>query len=132
MAASAGEELERRIIAVEGQDAASSWEHHAELGDTARLVAVLLFVLLAAYVLIPWFLDRRSRAEATATGTSEASSAVPPSQSSPSSRSRRGLRIALASLAVVGAAASVTTIIQAGHTGSKSVWEDYVTKTSGG
>ncbi|MCU1390259.1 MAG: hypothetical protein JWL72_3597, partial [Ilumatobacteraceae bacterium] len=47
-----------------------------------------------------------------------------------SSSRHRG--ITLASLAVLGAAASVTTIIQAGHTGSKSVWEDNVSKTSGG
>lgn len=116
LAASAGEELERRIAAVEGPAAASSWAHHADLGDTARLVAVVFFVLLAAYVLVPWWQQRRQ--------------GEPPSTGPSSPTSGRGLRLTLAALAVVGAAASVTTIIQAGHTGSKSVWQDYVGKTS--
>ncbi|MCU1395558.1 MAG: hypothetical protein JWM34_3986 [Ilumatobacteraceae bacterium] len=41
------------------------------------------------------------------------------------------LRIVVSVLAVLGAAASVTTVVRAGHTGSKSVWEDYVAKTGG-
>jgi len=114
LAASAGEELERRIVAVEGPDAASSWERHSQLGDTARLVAVIFFVLLAVYVLVPWWLQRRAGSASSGDG-------------------RTGvLRIVLAVLVVVGAAASVTTVIRAGHTGSKSVWEDYMSKTSQG
>jgi hypothetical protein len=116
LAAAAGEQLEGRIIAVEGRDAARSWEHHADLGDTARLFAVIFCILLAAYVLIPWWLHRR-HADATI--------------ASPAALGR-SLRIALATLAVLGAVASVTTVIQAGHTGSESVWQDYVSKTSNG
>jgi len=33
---------------------------------------------------------------------------------------------------VLGAAACVTTIVRAGHTGSASVWQDYTNKTDGG
>jgi hypothetical protein len=117
LAASAGEELEGRIIAVEGAAAAGSWEHHAELGDTARLFAVIFLVLLAAYVIVPWWTARRSRQ-------------LPAELDQPPRRTKT-LGVVLAALALVGAAASVVTVIRAGHTGSQSVWEDYVSKTSG-
>jgi len=122
VAASAGEELEGRIISVEGREAAASWENHAELGDTARLFAIIFLVVLAAYVLIPWFLQRRASRSASTAGDEEATM---PSRA-------KGLRMALAALTVVAAAASVFTVVDAGHTGSKSVWEDFVAKTSGG
>lgn len=108
LAASAGESLEHRITSVEGRAAASSWQHHAELGDTARTVAIVFLVLLAAYVLGTWWMERTSS-------------------------TRRWLSIGLTVLALGGAVASVYTVVQAGHTGSKSVWEDYMKdKSSGG
>jgi hypothetical protein len=110
LAASAGEELEGRIVGIEGPQAASGWEHHAQLGETARNIALVYVVLLAAYVVIPWLLERR-----------RATPHTPP----------RWLRPVLASLALLGGVASMVTIVQAGHTGSRSVWEDTVKPENG-
>ena len=115
LAASAGEELADRIAAVAGPEAARTWEDHVESGDTARNVAILFFILLAAYVLIPWWQQRGE-----------------PGTRPTSGERSRWIRIGLAVLAIVGAAASVTTVIQAGHTGSRAVWGDYVESRSSG
>jgi uncharacterized membrane protein len=117
LAASAGERLEERIVAVEGADAASSWERHAQLGETARNVSLVFLVLLVVFVLVPWWLERR-----TAAGPSTEVETA-------SARNLLWVRTAVAALAVLGAVGCVTTIVRAGHTGSESVWEDYVSKT---
>jgi uncharacterized membrane protein len=119
LASSAGEELEGRIVAIEGPQAASGWEHHAELGETARNIALVYVVLLAAYVIIPWLLERRR-------ATPGADESTPDASAGP-----RWLRPVLASLALIGGVASMVTIVQAGHTGSKSVWEQTVKPRNG-
>ncbi len=43
-----------------GTAAAASWEDHAEAGETAQPSAIIFFVLLAPFILIPWFLERRA------------------------------------------------------------------------
>lgn len=131
LAASAGEELAGRIVAVLGDQAARSWQDHADLGETARNVALAYLILLAAFVLVPWLMHRRSPVigedrppEASATSTASTTSAT--SKTAARSTGPRWLRPLLAGLAVVGAAGSVVTVIQAGHTGSRSVWQAYV------
>ena len=129
LAASAGDALEGRVEAVEGRQAAASWEHHASLGETARSVALVYMVLLAAFVLVPWWLERRDSSRATtpaghSLGAAANTVARPPWE--------RWARVAVTVLALAGGAAAVTTVIQAGHTGSRSVWEDYVHATNGG
>ena len=109
LAASAGDSLADRIIDVAGPEVARRWEEHAERGETARNIAIVFFIVLAAYVLVPWLLQRRQSDVTTM----------------PAARMRT-IRIALAALAIVGAAASVTTITLAGHSGSDAVWSDYV------
>ena len=121
LTASAGEELETRIVRLDGPQAAARWQRHADLGETARNAALLFAILLAAYVLVPWYLERRS----SGTGRSVRAAATE------TSRNVRLLGLALAVLAVLGAAASVYTIVLAGHTGSESVWEAYV-RSGGG
>ena len=124
LAASAGEELEGRILAVEGGRAASSWERHASLGDTARSVALVYFVLLALFVLVPWWLERRAATPpANSVGAAVSAPARPGWQ--------RWAVVGVTVLAVAGATASVASIIAAGHTGSRSVWHDYVQQTGG-
>lgn len=115
LAASAGESLEGRIRRVDGGDAARRWHRHAELGDTARNVALLFLGLVAVYVLVPWWMERRAR-----------------SGEARSSTMNRWVTIGIAVLALAGAAASFITIVYAGHTGSKSVWDNYVGDSSGG
>jgi len=112
LAASAGEAFADRIIDVAGPEVARTWEEHAERGETARNIAILFFIVLAAYVLVPWLLQRR-QSDATAM---------------PAGRMRT-IRLPLAVLAIVGAAASVTTITLAGHSGSDAVWSDYVSSS---
>jgi len=104
LAADAGESLEERIIAKEGFAAAGGWEDHAEAGDTARLFAILFFVVLAAFILIPWFIDRRKARGAT-------TMTLP-----------RWTTVGLAVLALAGSAGTVVTVIIAGHSGAKAVW----------
>jgi di/tricarboxylate transporter len=133
LAASAGESLESRIINVEGQAAAASWEQHSQLGETARNVALVFFVILLAYVLVPWWLERRATAGAAGIETTAPATDPAPQRSRPTPGPERFLRIGVTALALLGAAACVTTIARAGHSGSKSVWEDYVnTKPAGG
>jgi len=103
LAAQAGESLEERIIAKEGVAVAGGWEDHAEAGETARLFAIIFFVVLALFVLIPWFLERRA-----ANGTPK----VLP----------RWAAVLLAALVLVGSAGTVTTVVLAGHSGAKAVW----------
>ena len=115
LAASAGEALADRIVGVAGPEVAATWHEHSERGETARTVAIIFFVVLAAYVLIPWWLQRRQPDdETTAAGRT------------------RPLRIGLAVVAVLAAAASITTVIRAGHSGSDAVWGDYVESSSSG
>ncbi len=121
LASSAGEELEGRIVAIEGPQAASGWEHHAELGETARNIALVYVVLLAAYVIIPWLLERRRATPARGRVDARRLRAWRPGW----------LRPVLASLALIGGVASMVTIVQAGHTGSKSVWEETVKPGNG-
>jgi hypothetical protein len=106
LAASAGEDLEERIEAREGRAAAVRWERHAELGGSARLAAVVFVVLLAAFVLVPWFLERREDRGRPVSVPSWFTSVF-------------------AGLALLAAAASVYTVAQAGHTGGRAAWCGY-------
>jgi len=73
-----------------------------------------LFVLLVADVFVPWWQERRRRGAVESTTRSV----------------DRWLRIGVTAMALLGAAASVTTVAQAGHSGSESVWSDVVNAKS--
>ncbi len=126
LAAQAGEELETRIVAVEGREAAASWEHHAELGDTARNFALLFMVVLIVFVFVPWWLERKASRSAAPSTSGEQAETKPATKGN-----MRFVTIAVSALAVLAAVGTVITIVDAGHTGSQSVWEDYVNKTGG-
>ena len=111
-AAQAGEELEGRIRAVEGREAAHRWADHAALGETARNFALLFLGALVVFVALRWWQERRAGPDASAP-----------------SRNVRILNVAVSIVAVLAAVGTVVTIVQAGHTGSESVWEDYVKDT---
>jgi len=127
LAASAGDALADRIIGVAGPEVARTWEEHSERGETARNVAIVFFVVLAAYVLVPWWLQRKRAGAADSTGAAAAAGVPEPVEAR-----TRPIRIGLAVLALVGAAASVTTVVRAGHSGSKAVWQDYVESSPDG
>lgn len=103
LAVDAGESLERQIIAKEGAAAAAGWEEHAEAGETARLFAIIFLVVLALFIMIPWYIERRA-----ARGTP---------QTMP-----KWAGLALSALVVIGSAGTVATVVLAGHSGAKAVW----------
>ena len=108
LAASAGESLGDLIVAKKGQAAADRWDDHVQFGETARLLALVFFVMLALYVLVPWFIERRA------------------AEGRPI-RAPKWLSPLLAVLVLVASAASVFTVIQAGHSGAKAVWCETMT-----
>ncbi|MGB5759714.1 MAG: DUF2231 domain-containing protein [Acidimicrobiales bacterium] len=116
LAASSGEGLESQIREKEGADAVVALRDHVGGGDLARVLAIVFFVALAAYVIVPWFLDRRS---AAAVADSRAEPAVP-----------GWIRPVLMVAVAITAVASVVSIIDAGHSGAGQAWQEYDTSTS--
>jgi hypothetical protein len=104
-AASSGEELEELVEDGATRDARRLVEGHAEAGEMARTLAIAFFVAVLAFVVVPWFLERRTRAAAAG--------ATP-----------RWLKPVLMVLVAVTAVGSLITIIDAGHSGADSVWGD--------
>lgn len=104
LAAGAGESLEEQITATEGQAAAGGWEDHAQAGETARLFAILFLIALAAYILVPWFTERKR-------------STQPSAKSLP-----RWVTIGLTVLVLAGSVGTAATVTLAGHSGAKAVW----------
>jgi len=121
LAAATGESLESDVRRTEGAAALRGIHDHAQAGDVARTVAIFFFVSLAAWVLIPWFLDRR-RSGQEAIGSA-------PNESMPEGRRTRILRIALMVTTAVLATASMITVYQAGHSGATSVWNNQQVKS---
>lgn len=115
LAAATGESLEADVRRTEGASAIREIHDYAEAGDLARTVAIVFFVALAAWVLIPWYLDRR-RARQQA-GTGEVDHAQ---------RGREVTHTALMVTTAVLAALSMATIYRAGHSGATSVWHEQI------
>lgn len=101
LAASTGEELE------EGERASRAIHEHAEAGELARTVAIVFALVLVAYVVVPWFLARRARLD-------DRRDQVGP----------RWLRPVLAALVVLTSIGAVAAVIDAGHSGASSVWNE--------
>jgi len=113
-AADAGEALEERIVSKEGAAAASGWEDHAQAGDTAQVFAIIFLVVLAAYIVVPYFMERRAakgRVSAADGSAGSATTSIP-----------RWVSLLLALLVVGASVGTVTTVILAGHSGAKAVW----------
>jgi hypothetical protein len=124
IATSTGEELEHRIGEVEGREAVRGIHEHAEAGDLARTLAIVFFVALAAYVLVPWFLDRRG---ASAPDGIDAAAAAAAPKTQPA-----WLRPVLMAFVALAAVASMVSIIEAGHSGASRAWEDLAETSTGG
>jgi uncharacterized membrane protein len=118
LAASTGESLESDVRRTEGAAAIHGIHEHAEAGDLARTVAIVFFIALAAWVLIPWYLDRRHAHQQTG---SEGEGAVGHSH-----RHSKLARSALMVTTAVLATASMATIYRAGHSGATSVWREQI------
>jgi len=113
LAAATGESLESDIRRTQGAAAMRGIHDHAEAGDVARTVAIFFFIALAAWVLIPWYLDSRKARDET-------------DGSAPDGRGTRVLRTVLMITTAVLATASMVTVYRAGHSGATSVWHDQV------
>ncbi|HQV58171.1 MAG TPA: hypothetical protein PKV27_09175 [Ilumatobacteraceae bacterium] len=99
LAASSGEELESKV------EESALLERHAELGDTARLMGIIFFVVVAVVVLGRYFLRRNE---------------------SNLGRWLRGSVGALVCALVItlSGAGATYAVVQAGHQGAKVTWND--------
>jgi protein-S-isoprenylcysteine O-methyltransferase Ste14 len=100
-AASSGEELEHEIREREGREAVRGLHDHVEAGEMARNLAILFLILLVVYLFLPIVLGKRS------------------DKSQP-----RWLRPLLMVLVVLAGVGSMISIVDAGHSGAKAVWEE--------
>jgi hypothetical protein len=116
LAAASGESLESALSAEDRQ----LIESHTEMGDTARLMGIVFFVVVLAWVLIPIFLERRAASSAASSPAADVGSEV----ATRSSGAPTWLRPALSVLVVITAVGAVWTVTDAGHSGAKRVWEE--------
>ena len=122
LAASSGEELEHQVERGAGEGVERLIEAHAEAGDTARDVAIVFAIALLAYVLVPWFLERRSAASTTTAEAGEGGTVDSRIGGSDRVGGPGWLRPVLMVLVTVTAAGSVYTVVDAGHKGAEAVW----------
>lgn len=90
LAAGSGEELEHKV------ERSQTLEHHAQLGETARLLSVILFVVLVAVMLL-----RKYRA---------------------SDMAKQAVAIAVGVVLGVSAVAATWAMVATGHNGAKASW----------
>ena len=113
LAAGSGEELEHSA------KRSAALADHAEMGDAARGVSLLFFLVVVAVVGVRWFARRRAQAADGHASSGGFWTFV---------RSRAGA-IVMAVLLVVSAGAATYTVVAAGHQGAKVTWE--TTNTGG-
>ena len=99
LAAGSGEELESSV------EKSDLLEQHAQLGDTARAVAIVFFVVVAVIVLGRYFLRRSDHSLAKWL------------------RTTAGAAVCALVIFLAGAAATYT-VAKAGHQGAKVTWHD--------
>lgn len=120
LAEGSGESLEERIRATEGAEAARAIHDHAEAGELAEILTILFLLALAAFVLVPWYLDRRAARQPAGRAEVPTASSTGPSW----------LRPAMSVVVVIAAAASLFAVVRAGHSGASQAWDDYDTSVS--
>ncbi|MFM8857812.1 MAG: DUF2231 domain-containing protein [Actinomycetota bacterium] len=107
LAASSGEGLEEMMRA-NGEQISSSLNEHAELGETARSVSILFFMVVLAIVVIR-YLVKKGFAQTNSLGRIAASKAG---------------AIVMAVVLAISAVGATATVIAAGHDGAKQVWHE--------
>mgnify|MGYP000871685139 CR=1 FL=1 len=105
IAAHTGEELEESYQAA-GQTIARLLHDHGELGETAESLALVFFVLAAAWVASAWWIRRGS---AVTNG-----------------RAVGWVGLALRILAPLAGIATTAVMIAAGHNGARAVWDQAI------
>ncbi len=105
LAAASGESLEERVKET------SALEDHAELGETAQVLAVVFFIVVVALVV---YQEIRSRHGDDS----------PPSGKVATLASRRLVYPAIMVLLLISGGAAVVSLAVAGHAGAKITWEN--------
>jgi len=121
LAASAGESLEELVRET------PAIEEHAEAGEMARNFSILFAVLIVAFVVGEYLLRRKATAAAAQGSAGESSEA--PTAAGTTSR-LRNLLLAGAVVTVIAGGLATYSIVDAGHSGAKSTWEE-VSKNGG-
>ncbi|MCB0957256.1 MAG: DUF2231 domain-containing protein [Ilumatobacteraceae bacterium] len=111
LAAGSGEELEHSV------KRSAALADHAEMGDAARAVSLVFFLVVVAVVGLRWFARRRATAAEASSADNGFWGFV---------RSRAGA-VLMAVLLVVSAGAATYTVVAAGHQGAKVTWEQNTT-----
>ncbi|MCX6520252.1 MAG: hypothetical protein NTZ21_06290 [Actinobacteria bacterium] len=104
LAASSGEALQE---SVESGGESAGLEAHAEAGEMARTLGIVFFVVVVAWIVVPMLLKRRAASK----GAADAGMPT-------------WFRPVIAVLVLACAAGSVFTVIDAGHSGAKQVWNE--------
>jgi uncharacterized membrane protein len=106
MAAGSGEGLEA-IQRRAGETASAAAEDHFELGETARNIGLLFFLVVLAVVLVRWYARKQGESAGIWSKVNTKAAAV-----------------VMAVLLVLSAGAATYSISVAGHQGAKLVWEE--------
>ncbi len=114
LATASGEGLQSLMTKRGGEDALRNIHDHAQAGELARTLAVAFFGALAAWVVIPWFLER------------QAGKAV---EGAPVRMLKPWMQSMLMAAVAITAIASVASVIAAGHSGASSAWDAYNTSS---
>lgn len=107
IAAGSGEGLEE-MIRDNGEEISSQLREHAELGETARTISIVFFVIVAAIVAVRYLARKNA-----GTGNTVMKFAA----------SKAGATVMAVALIVSAGVASYS-VAAAGHNGAKAVWEE--------
>jgi uncharacterized membrane protein len=107
LAAASGEGLE----GLQNEAETVAREDHFELGETARLMAIIFFLVVTAVVVLRYLARRRAAEGKASTGVW-------------AFLASKGGAIAVAVVLVLSASAATYTISKAGHQGAKISWEE--------
>lgn len=106
LAAGSGETLQESLRA-SGKQPSPSLGRHTELGDQTRVMALVFTLVLAAFVVFAWWRRRVGEEKAVAT-----------------TKKPKLVVGVLGAVLVVSAALSTWWIVETGHNGAKSTWEN--------
>lgn len=113
LAAGSGEALEE-MLEDKGEVISKSLKKHAEMGETARTVAIMFFLIVLAVVLV------RSMAKKRAEGNGVTKFVA-----------SKGGAVAMSVLLALSAAGATYTAATAGHSGAEEVWKEEFGDTDG-
>lgn len=98
-----------------GRTITEAADEHFELGETARNMGILFFLVVLAVVALRWYARTRGGTEGIWTKVNSKAAAI-----------------VMAVALVLSAGAATYSISKAGHQGAKLVWEDGSTPSNGG